>query len=142
MIGTSYCNSLRRNPDRSWADTTTMIWAFKYILNGTAIQDETWSDGVYATSIRQFHADSNVWVVSYNSYPGISIKGLVWIGRKEGKEIILNQPQNAPNGMEGISRLTFTNISDNGFDWKGEWVNEEQGIVYLFWKIWCRKIDE
>lgn len=142
MIGKSQCKSLRRNPDQSWQDTTTMLWSFKYILNGTAIQDETWYENFYATSIRQFHADSNIWVVSYSSYPGVSTKIPVWKGNKTGDDIVLEQKQKSPNGMEGASRLTFTDISSNGFHWKGEWVSEDQSIVYPFWEIWCTKIDQ
>lgn len=139
MMGLCKCKSLRRNPDQTWADTTEMWWQFEYILNGTAVQDRTWSDGSYATSIRQFHPDSNMWVVGYNSWPGVGTKGLVWKGQKEGADIVLKQPQVAPNGMKGISRLTFTNMGDHGWDWRGEWINEEKGIVYPFWLIWCRR---
>jgi len=39
MIGTCKCKSLNRNPDGTWQDTVPMIWTFKYIMNGTAIQD-------------------------------------------------------------------------------------------------------
>ena len=139
MIGICDCKSLRRNADGTWADTTEMIWTFRYILNGNAIQDFTWSEGFYATSIRQFHADSSLWVVGYNSFPGVSTLGLTWLGKKEGPEIVLRQPQKAPNGMDGESRLTFQDISEEGFNWKGEWVNEEMGIVFPFWLIWCQK---
>ena len=41
MIGESDCSSLSRNPDGSWGDTINMIWRFKYIMNGFAVQDET-----------------------------------------------------------------------------------------------------
>ena len=139
MIGFCDCKNSRRGQDGTWPDTTDKVWLFEYALNGTAIQDHTWEDGIYATSIRQFHVDSNVWVVSYSAFPGVSTKRGVWIGGKVGDDIILEKPQKAPNGMDGISRLTFYNISDHGFDWKGEWVNDEQGIVFPFWKIWCKK---
>ena len=139
MIGVCDCKSSRRGPDGVWADTTDKVWQFEYTLNGTAIQDHTWAQGFFATSIRQFHVDSNKWVVNYSSYPLVSTTGGVWLGGKVGDDIVLNKPQKAPNGMDGFSRLTFTNISKSGFDWRGEWVNEEQGIVYPFWKIWCEK---
>lgn len=42
MIGHWHCKSLSRNPDGSWQDTTMMEWRFKYIMNGTAVQDEVW----------------------------------------------------------------------------------------------------
>ena len=139
MIGSCDCQSLRRNPDGTWADTTHMTWQFKYIMNGHAIQDQTWADGFYATSIRQFHPDSNQWVVGYNAFPGVTTKPGTWLGSRIGEDIVLSLPQKAPNGMDGTSRLTFTNISDAGWDWRGEWVSEDQTIVYPFWLIWCRR---
>ena len=44
VIGSCDCRSLTRNTDQSWGDTTNLRWNFKYILNGTAVQDETWQD--------------------------------------------------------------------------------------------------
>jgi len=139
MIGTCDCKSQSRNPDGTWQDSVDMIWTFKYIMNGTAIQDEVWRENSYATSIRLFNPDSAVWVVSYHSNPSVSMRTPTWIGKKADKDIVLYMDQMAPNGMEGSSRLTFTDISFDGFHWRGEWVNEEQGIVYPFWLIWCKK---
>ncbi len=141
MIGVCPCKSVQRNPDGTWQDTVVMNWKFKYILNGTAIQDETWRmDGSsYATSIRQYHADSAQWIVSYNSYPGVSFSPGVWKGKKQGEEIVLTQPQKAPNGMEGFSRLTFYDISENGWNWKGEWIKDDQSIIWPFWTIECER---
>ena len=93
----------------------------------------------YATSIRQFHADSLKWAVSYNAFPGVSLSTSTWTGGKKGDNIVLDLPQTAPNGMEGLSRLTFYDINAEGFNWKGEWVKEDANIVYPFWYIWCKK---
>jgi hypothetical protein len=139
MIGICDCKSLRRNPDQTWQDTLDLIWKFKYVLNGTAIQDQTWAEGIYATSIRQIHPDSAVWVVRYNSYPTINLSSKPWIGKKEGENIVLLQEQKAPNGFNGFSRLTFSDISEEGFNWTGEWVSDAKGIVFPFWYIWCKK---
>lgn len=140
MIGKCDCKSLRRNSDGSWQDTLHMVWKFKYILNGTAIQDESWHEnGFYATSIRQFNVDSLNWVVSFYSSKKVSNSVNVWKGKKEGDQIVLKMPQKSPNGLDGISRLTFYNISDNGFKWKGEWTNINESIVYPFWTIECVK---
>lgn len=140
MIGECDCYSQRRNPDQTWQDSIKMIWRFKYIMNGMAVQDETLKeDGVASGSIRMFNADSSKWYVHYYSSnsPAPSLK--TWVGGKVGDKIILNLPQKAPNGMEGISRLTFYDISDKGFKWIGEWVKEDANIIYPFWKIECTK---
>lgn len=139
MIGTCDCYVEKRNPDGTWQDRTAAIWSFKYIMNGTAIQDEIWHDGIYATSIRQFHTDSLLWVVPYMSFPGVTTTPSTWLGKKEGEDIVLEVPRKSPGGMDGISRLTFSNISSEGFEWRGEWVNEAQKIVYPFRRISCKK---
>ena len=139
MIGICDCRSVQRNQDGTWQDTTDLVWKFKYILNGTAIQDETWREGTWATSIRQYHADSSRWVVSYNAYPGVSLAPGAWTGGKEGDDIVLRQPFTAPNGMEGRSTLRFYDITDTGFNWKGEWIKNDGTVTYPFWHIWCRK---
>ena len=140
MIGICDCQSLSRNPDGSWQDTIPMIWKFKYIMNGTAVQDEVWrSENRYAGSIRQYQADSSKWVVTYFSYPAVSTSPGVWLGGKVGKDIILKMDQKAPNGTEGYSRLTFYDMTEEGFNWKGEWVSKDETITYPFWMIYCQK---
>ena len=44
--------------------------------------------------------------------------------------------------MAGDSRLTFYDMSEDGFSWKGEWVDKKQTIVYPFWMIYCKRIRE
>ncbi len=143
MIGTCDCKSLRRNPDRTWQDTSNMVWRFKYLMNGTAVQDEVWREGeLYAGSIRQYQPDSAKWVVTYFSYPAVSTTPGVWFGNRVDGDIVLEKPQKAPNGMEGISRLTFHEISEQGFKWKGEWVDLAKTFVYPFLTIECLKQEE
>jgi hypothetical protein len=140
MIGVCDCVSLQRNPDGSWQDAVHLVWRFKYILNGTGVQDETWkSDGSTATSIRQFNADSLHWVVSYYSNGTVNQKPPVWTGKRIDDTITLDMPQRAPNGLAGLSRLSFYDITDAGFKWKGEWVDSLQTISYPFWTIECVK---
>ena len=143
IIGTCDCRSLARNADGSWQDTLAMVWRFKYIMNGTAVQDEVWRENnLYAGSIRQYQPDSAHWVVTYFSYPAVSIAPGVWHGNKIGDEIILYKPQKAPGGMEGKYKITFYEIAETGFKWKGEWVNMDESINYPTWYIACRKRKE
>lgn len=140
LIGICNCESIRRNSDGSWQDSSAMVWKFKYIMNGLAIQDETWNaDGSCATSIRRFNPDSLNWVVSYYGSRAVPNTVSIWLGKRVNDQIILKMPQKAPNGTEGTSRLTFYDISNNGFKWKGEWVSLDGSIVYPFWKIYCNK---
>jgi hypothetical protein len=140
MIGICDCKSVQRNPDGTWQDTTMIVWKYKYIFNGNAIQDITWkADSTYTSSIRQYQKDSARWVVTFFSYPGVTATPGTWLGGKSGDDIILKQPQKAPNGMDGVSRLTFYDISESGYKWKGEWVSSTGKFVYPFWTINCIK---
>lgn len=140
LIGECDCQSTKRNPDGSWAAEEQMTWRFKYIMNGTAIQDETLKEnGSHSGSIRQFIADSSKWYVHYYSNSGPSTILPAWEGKKRGDSIVLYRDQKAPNGMDGSFRLSFKNISEAGFDWIGEWVDKTEQIVYPTWKIFCRK---
>lgn len=141
LIGTCDCESTQRIDKDHWSDTTAMIWRFKYIMNGMAIQDETLKeDGKHSGSIRQYIADSSKWYVHYYS----SAKPLpslpTWEGGKvENGNIVLLKDTKAPNGIDGDYRIIFSNISENGFDWHGEWVSKDGSYVYPTWKITCDK---
>jgi hypothetical protein len=140
MIGLCDCLSERRNQDGTWQDPINMIWKFKYIMNGMAIQDETYkADGVHSGSIRQFNQDSLQWYVHYYSSNSPTPRLSSWAGDKKEDKIVLSMPQKAPNGMDGFSRLTFYDISNNGFKWIGEWTDTAGQIAYPFWKIDCTK---
>jgi len=138
LRGSNECRSVVRNPDGSWQDTLRMVWNFKYIMNGTAVQDEVFiANGRYAGSLRQYNADSSRWYVSFYSssslppYPH-------WTGNKnEDGNIVLFRDQAAPSGQPGKSRLTFSAINDSSFTWSGDWVSESGQTVYPFWKIFC-----
>jgi len=143
MIGTCDCISQRRNQDGSWQDSIKMVWTFEYILNGFAIQDKSYKeDNSYSSSIRMFNSDSSKWYVHYYSSNSVTPKLNTWAGRRSGNTIVLSMPQKAPNGMDGFSRLSFYDISSDGFKWIGEWHTPDTTIVYPFWKIECLKRKE
>jgi ketosteroid isomerase-like protein len=140
MIGTCDCISTMRNADQTWGEPQKMTWTFKYILNGMAVQDESYKeDGSHSGSIRQFIADSSQWYVHWysNSTPSTSLP--TWKGGKRGDSIVLYNEQKAPNGMDGFYRLTFSDISERGFNWIGEWVNTTETFSFPTWKIECVK---
>lgn len=140
LIGLCDCKSVNRKADGTWNTAVDMQWTFKYIMNGTAVQDETLkADGKHSGSIRQFNQDSTKWYVHYYS-SNTPVSSLpTWEGTKKGEDIVLYRPQKAPNGMEGFFRLTFYDISKAGYKWKGEWVNPDESIAYPTWKIDCTK---
>lgn len=141
LIGESDCKSITRIDQNTWGDTVQMIWRFKYIMNGMAVQDETLKeDGKNAGSIRQYIADSARWYVHYYSSAAPSTVLSVWEGNKtEDGKIILYKDQSAPNGMAGNYKITFSEITDKGFNWLGEWTTKDESILYPTWKIHCKK---
>ncbi len=140
MIGTCDCKSVARINQTTWADTVQMTWTFKYIMNGMAVQDETLkADGAHSGSIRQYNADSARWYVHYFSTAPSSGPLGVWEGNKSDGKIELYQDSAAPNGTPGDYRLTFSNISELGYDWVGEWVDKTETFSYPTWKIFCKR---
>ncbi len=142
LIGEQACLSLTRIDRDNWADTTTMLWRWKYIMNGNAVQDETLlPNGRNAGSIRQYIADSANWYVHFYSSTLPSTALPAWEGNlTDTGDIVLYRPQTAPNGMEGFYKIVFSEIDPWGFDWLGAWVTPDEKIVYQTWKIWCDKI--
>ncbi len=140
LIGRCNCKSISRIDQQTWADTVDMTWTFKYIMNGFAVQDETFkSDGTYAGSIRQFNVDSALWYVHYYSHPSQTAVLPAWEGNRIDDKIILYRDQTAPNGMDGYYKITFSEISQNGFNWLGEWVTKNESFSYPTWRIYCKK---
>ncbi|MBT8275805.1 MAG: DUF4440 domain-containing protein [Bacteroidia bacterium] len=140
MIGTCDCISTLRNPDGTWQEPENIVWKWSYIMDGTAVQDETYKpDGSHAGSIRQFIADSSRWYVHFysNKLPSPALPA--WEGGKRGDSIVLYREQKAPNGMDGFYRVIFSNINEMSFDWLGEWVDTNESIRYPTWKISCKK---
>ena len=143
LIGTCVCDSESRKPDGTWNDVEKMFWTFKYIMNGTGVQDMTLKpDGAHSGSIRQFIADSSRWYVHYYSNKSPSTALPAWEGNKKDGEIILYREQKAPNGMDGFYKIRFYDISDAGYKWLGAWVSPDESIVYPTWKISCIREQE
>ena len=141
LIGNCNCESQSRKPDGTWADPIKMTWKWKYIMNGTAIQDETLKeDGKHSGSIRQFDSDSLQWNVHYYSSLSTPSKLPTWRGVKtKDQKIILYKEHKAPNGTDGFFRITFYDITQEGFNWIGEWTDKNEKIIYPTWKIKCKK---
>ncbi|MEQ9299240.1 MAG: hypothetical protein RIF33_11770 [Cyclobacteriaceae bacterium] len=141
LIGVSDCQSVSRVSQTEWADTVSMEWHWKYILNGWGIQDETLkADGTHSGSIRQFNADSAQWYVHYYTTSAATPTLNTWAGDgREGGDIVLYMPQKAPNGFDGFFKIRFSDISDEGFNWEGAWVDPAETINYSSWRIFCRK---
>lgn len=138
MIGHCNCEDSIRSPANNQWQKLKSTWDGKYIMNGTAIQDGGTNERFNPMNIRVFDSKKKKWMVTYFSTPAYNSG--VWEGKKEGNKMIMRKPTTAPNGMKGENRLTFYNISKQGFSWKGEFVSEDGSVVYAFWKIKCKKV--
>ena len=142
LIGESKCISVSRAPDQTWNPEVNMLWRFKYIMNGMAVQDETLKeDGIHSGSIRQFNADSSAWFVHYYTSRSVPSRFPVWKGgTNEDGDIILYNKQASPNGADGFYKIRFYDITESSFEWIGTWVNPNETIQFPTWKISCQKI--
>jgi hypothetical protein len=141
LIGVCDCVSVRKNPDQTWGDSVAMRWEWRYVLNGTAVQDITYrADNSSSSSMRQYNADSASWYVTYFNSLQNSAKPNTWSGGlDENGDMVLKVSQKAPNGLEGHSILSFKNISKEGFNWTADWEAINGNFRTTYWEINCRK---
>jgi len=140
MIGECNCKSVKRIDQNTWADTVMMNWTFKYIMNGWGVQDMTLkADGGHTGSIRIYNADSAKWYVHFYSNKGFTSPLNTWEGNMKEDKMVLYMDSPAPNGTPGDYRLTFSDFSESGYNWVGEWVNKDETILYPTWRIFCER---
>lgn len=140
LIGLCNCTSTKKDQQGKWGDPVDMTWEFKYIMNGMAVQDQTLkNDNIHSGSIRQFNADSSKWYVHFYSVSGAPKTLQTWEGNRTDDKMVLYKNQKAPNGTDGYYRITFFDISELGFRWKGEWTDLNETMAFPIWKIDCKK---
>lgn len=139
LIGLCKCTSETRNVDGSWQKPIKLTWKWKYVKNGTALQDETLKEnGKISGNIREYDTIAKQWNVNYYTSEKIPPQLTVWNSKKtvEGK-IILYTKQNSSNGIEGFSKVIFYDISDKGYKSIAEWTDLTEKTVFTTWKITC-----
>ncbi|MCK8481231.1 hypothetical protein [Psychroserpens algicola] len=141
LIGLCDCKSVQYKSGVA-GDTLALKWRWKYILNGNAVQDDGWFDGQHNqksfTSIRILNPKTKQWQVPF-FVPYMTSEPQIWKGGKNGENIVLRKPEPKQNGEDFESVLTFSNISNKGFNWTGKKVNLNSKKETVFWKIWCIK---
>ncbi|MEP5612584.1 MAG: hypothetical protein ABJP45_10060 [Cyclobacteriaceae bacterium] len=147
MIGICDCQSFVAKPDGTWNVPEKMTWMFKYIMNGTAVQDQTLKEGGgHSGSIRQYSSDSAKWYVHYYAVGKItSVSG--YHGSAKEDDIVLYKRVSdiSHEGKDLYYRLTFSSVTKNGFNWIGEWVDPSATPDTAFgatWKIECIKRED
>ena len=139
LIGANDCHDERRQGNTDNWVSTQRSWDAHYTMNGYAIFDSGRSQTSANGNVRVFDPATGQWHVTFFSMP-VYGSG-VWTGGMAGESMVLTQPQKAPGtDLSGVSRLTFSNISSEGFDWIGEWVSSDGSYVFPFWRISCQKV--
>ncbi|HNP20015.1 MAG TPA: hypothetical protein PKL31_16370 [Fulvivirga sp.] len=136
MIGICDCIDSIRNQDGGWFSFPS-IWQTKYFLNGTGIQDNYFNSQNPTSSLRLYDPISKSWKVTYAQLGRGYFVG-TWEGGMVGDKMILTQEQTTSTGQKFISRLTFSGISNEGFDWISESVFAD-GKTTPGWIIHCKK---
>ena len=136
MIGDNECVDHILQDDGSWQEIKAK-WNGTYFLNGYGIQDKYWTDTSFVTSnIRIFDPIRRKWMVTFFSMPDYSSG--VWEVVMEEQRLVMRQKRTGLDGTEALSRLTFYNITDHGFDWVAESIGDD-GVVQD-WKSSCKKV--
>lgn len=139
MIGTCNCKSKRKGSDGNWLEAVDATWTFKYIMDGKGVQDNfSLANGLSGGSIRQYNEKEKSWYVHYYASNSPTPTLQSWAGEKtKENNIVLYSPQKSPDGEDGFYKLSFYDISKNGYKWKGEWVNKDESKINAFWTIEC-----
>lgn len=139
MIGKNDCTEERLDSTTGEWRVGTRTWDAYYYLNGHAIRDAGRSGTATNGNIRIFDPASSQWHVTYFSTPVYGTG--TWVGGVVEDRIELEQPQKAPGTeIDGINRLTFFDIGESEFKWKGEWVSLDGSTVFNYWRISCQKV--
>lgn len=142
IVGRFECADRRRLSQEEWVDEEK-IWLGRYYLNGHAIRDDTWRASGSTSNIRVYDPDAQEWVITYFTSGGAATPPM-WRGGQEGEVLTFRQPSTSPQGVEGTSRLTFSAITADGFEWEGAFVVGEgspQEFVYTFWTSSCHRAE-
>lgn len=117
FIGAFNCTDSQRRPDGTMVSFQAQ-WNGHYFMNGHGIQDQYWAPGFYTSNIRLFDERVGKWKVTFFAEPGYSTG--TWVGGRSGDDIVLERTTIGAGGTDTVSKLTFYEISDAGFRWRGQ----------------------
>lgn len=131
MIGEFVCEEEFFLPQEGKWIKFPAVWSAKYFLNGRGIIDQYWSPTFSTSNVRIFDANERKWIVTFFRMPGFAASP-VWRGSKEGENLVMRQGDEKKG-----TRLTFSNIAKDRFDWKGESITD--GKANAFWTSKCER---
>lgn len=136
LIGTCECSVQRFRYSDGTSISYKAVWTNSWTMNGWAIQDRVFSEYDAPISIRIYDDVAKKWKMTY-FIPKPYYSG-EWVGQKTGEKMVMEKEEPMA-GKKAISRLTFYEISDQGFIWISENIFED-GSVFVDWRFDCKKV--
>lgn len=137
MIGEFDCVDEIRGADGAW-QRTDAIWNASYFLNGYGIQDVYWCDTFATSNVRIYDPATGAWRVNFFRAPSTAVGAGQWVGEEhvgeQGRRLVMWS--GSPDRKNG-SRLTFFDITDDGFRWHSESLRD--GVATVGWKSDCKR---
>lgn len=135
MVGEFDCTDRLRQRDGTWNEFAA-VWNAKYFLNGWGIQDQYWSPTFSTSNLRIYDPQISKWRVTYFRMPRYGSGE--WQGAQEEGRLIMRQYRTGTAGEAIESRLTFYDITDDGFEWMAQSVVDGEASD-PGWKSSCRR---
>ena len=111
-------------------------WTATYFLNGMGIQDYNSGPRRSTTNLRVYDKSTQLWRVTYITMP--NYYSGVWVGGLQDDAMVLEQTTEREDGSTVVSRLTFFEITPEGYRWKSE--NVSADLVTEGWSKTCVRV--
>lgn len=135
MIGEWSCDEQRRRPGEPWQTFPSKMVA-TYFLNGYGIRNYTYMPTAAAAMTYAYDLSNEVWQITNVTAP--DFRPTEWVGRQEGDTMIAETESVGPQGTPVTLRITFFNMTSDGYEWRMEAVTP-QGPFLLRTKICARE---
>ncbi len=137
LVGDWYIEQQVRQADGSWQSTGDAEWNFRYALGGYAIQDQ-WVqppegapliDGEsrqYGTNLRIYDSEGDRWRIVWASSDQPTFTEYEATTNERGELMMIGDDRERPGVTQ---KITYFDISENGWNWKMEFSRNGQEWV-------------
>lgn len=128
-IGSWSCDAKAIRRDGSVVEWITE-WAWRYTLNGMAIEDKTSGNNRRYQIIRQYDANAGHWINSLFGMNGGAERYLLNGVYRDGEMILESDDVTLPDGAKRHWKFMFHSITDSGYTWSGYYMNDGEFINF------------